>query len=670
MKKLLERLVMKMAKDYLPTYRYSDNIKKSYQDRFYGYKHTLGCGDGEIYDEQNMTSDHFPVMSPRERRQYIRKAGEQVKFIDTPQGINGENGLVFIGDGSIWYKGYSFKIYNTIDPQNITPIPIGIEQQIVWMGDKYIMFPSKTMLTFVDDKDDGRSYEIEFTAQIDEAVEYYAIQASNGTFARCSIGDVVKITCENSECISTIIGKDSTSSSWIHVTHDSPLPTGTGLSMTIGKLAILTSLEAIETKICDIGYKDSGHPDNINELALHNSGDQWSDILKVGDAIRIIGATNANNNKIAIIREISADRTKLIFDDYAFAEIEYNVNLNLYRSVPNLDFVCAHDNRLWGCRGDTIYASKLGDPTNFNVFDGLASDSYAADVGSGGDFTACYSYNGYPLFFKEDHIYKVYGTRPQNYQIQDTMTLGVEAGSHKSLAVAGETLYYKSRAGFMAYTGGVPRNISADLGNDVFKYHSAVGGSNGVKYYVSVEFNEGQDPIYILFTYDPRYGIWHKEDDTEAFGWAYYNHNLYCLRSDGELIVMDMKNGQLASPGFPHSVAFEESVDSFVYFGDFVNNDPNKKGISKIQFRCEVEMNSQMAWKISYDYDTFEDIIDSATRSANVRSTEARVAKRSFYRPLTPHRPDNYRLYIEGVGDWKLYSLSKDEYSGSELQKH
>jgi hypothetical protein len=137
------------------------------------------------------------------------------------------------------------------------------------------------------------------------------------------------------------------------------------------------------------------------------------------------------------------------------------------------------------------------------------------------------------------------------------------------------------------------------------------------------------------------------------------------MRADGEIFAADAHGQDIIVPFGIFDV--EPAVSSYVMFGDFVNNDPNKKGISKIQFRCEVENNSKMAWKISYDKDDFEDVIDSATRTADIIGP---VTKRSYYRPLTPHRPDNYRLYIEGEGDWKLYSLSKDEYSGSELQKH
>ena len=37
-------------------------------DVFKGYNHNLRIGDGEFYDMKNMTSDHYPVLSPRKNR--------------------------------------------------------------------------------------------------------------------------------------------------------------------------------------------------------------------------------------------------------------------------------------------------------------------------------------------------------------------------------------------------------------------------------------------------------------------------------------------------------------------------------------------------------------------------------------------------------------------------
>lgn len=52
--------------------------------------------------------------------------------------------------------------------------------------------------------------------------------------------------------------------------------------------------------------------------------------------------------------------------------------------------------------------------------------------------------------------------------------------------MAGETLYYLSKVGIMAYSGGMPRCISRVLGDDV-RLSDAVGGSDGLNYYVSLK---------------------------------------------------------------------------------------------------------------------------------------------------------------------------------------
>ena len=39
--------------------------------QFLGYNHNLRISTGEWYDMENLTSDYYPVMSPREKRKYI-----------------------------------------------------------------------------------------------------------------------------------------------------------------------------------------------------------------------------------------------------------------------------------------------------------------------------------------------------------------------------------------------------------------------------------------------------------------------------------------------------------------------------------------------------------------------------------------------------------------------
>jgi hypothetical protein len=256
------------------------------------------------------------------------------------------------------------------------------------------------------------------------------------------------------------------------------------------------------------------------------------------------------------------------------------------------------------------------------------------------------------------------------------MTLGVEPGSYRSLAVAGETLFYKARPGIMAYTGGAPKLISEAFGDEGKLYRDAVGGSDGVKYYVTLQrqtaANSG-DPL--LFVYDTRYGIWHKEDDTDALAWFYKDGFMFCIRrwtQEGiptgvRRMIVNGEDCVNKGVTMPFTGALESSFASFVEFGDFVAADPNKKGISKIQFRCSALSGVPIIWSISYDGGTYETIYQSAT---HLEYIDTNGVKRSFYLPVTPHRCDNYRLKITGHHGWRLWTLSRDEYSGSELQKH
>jgi hypothetical protein len=314
-----------------------------------------------------------------------------------------------------------------------------------------------------------------------------------------------------------------------------------------------------------------------------------------------------------------------------------------------MDYICVNENRVWGCKGDTIYASKLGDIFNYNVFDGIASDSFAVDVGSDGEFTACASFLGYPVFFKDNYIYKVYGSKPSDYQVMGAARAGVKAGCAASLAVAGETLYYLSHQGIMMYTGALPRPISEPFGGEI--YSDAVAGSDGLKYYVSMRDTDG---AYHLFVYDSQRGMWHREDDTEAVAFAFvsasgvYKPGLFCLTSGGKLRKL---TGETES-----SMVTEEYFPWSVEFGEFYMEDPNRKGISKVQIRLESEELATVIVEIKYNSQDWEQIYDTDI---------ARIG--SFYIPVVPRRCDHFTLRLSGIRDVRIQSLVTECYSGSEM---
>ena len=388
-----------------------------------------------------------------------------------------------------------------------------------------------------------------------------------------------------------------------------------------------------------------------NTIYCDNAG--FDTIFKEGDALEISGCTEySDNNKTVIVREISQD--SLIFYENTFtlpegdSKYTENSQITISRKVPELDFMCENENRLWGCKGSTVYASKPGDIFNFNVFDDLSTDSFAVSVGSPGDFTGCISYKGFPCFFKEDYIYKVYGDKASNFQLMCTASAGVASGCGKSLEIAGETLFYMSRNGICAYTGGMPVNISHCFGD--IKYSNAVGGSDGIKYYVSVK-DEAEKSS--LFVYDTRFGVWHKEDDSEAHLFARHNGILYMLLSDDSIYGVNGGDGDTKD-----DISWECEFASLYEHSSYNKRStpiPTKKGIVRFYIRAELSEGASMNAYIQFDgEDTWQEIGYVSAQK-----------KKSVTLPIIPRRAEHYKLRLSGKGDFTIYSITREYYVGS-----
>ena len=388
---------------------------------------------------------------------------------------------------------------------------------------------------------------------------------------------------------------------------------------------------------------------------LHCAGVDFRELFSAGDAVTVSGCTrHPENNKTPIIREIGGDGHELRFYENVF-ELDTGADekprdytepgtVTIARTLPDMDFICVNDNRLWGCKGDHIYCSKLGDPRNFNVFDGLGTDSFQVDAGSAGDFTACASFLGYPCFFKADRICKMYGDLPSNFQLMGSATLGVAPGSHGSLAVAGETLFYLSPAGMVSWSGGIPSPIGACFGEQ--RFSEGMAGSDGLKYYISMKDQDGRCH---LFVYDSQRGTWHREDETQVAGWACLGGTLYMLKENGEIWRV---SGDVSE----HEAA-EGPVPWHVEFNDFTEGSLDAKGYGKLLIRMELEAGSRAWVELKYD---------SEDRWRRVFTELTAVRKRTILLPVIPRRADHCRLRLAGTGGCVVYSIAREFYGGSE----
>lgn len=373
--------------------------------------------------------------------------------------------------------------------------------------------------------------------------------------------------------------------------------------------------------------------------------------FKAGDAVKIDGFTKKVSNNLSAIL-VNATETMLEFAPDTFTVLEgdstYNKTdktykedgeISITRSAPELDFVMEYNNRLWGCAGSTIYASKLGDPTNWNYFNGLSMDSYAVDVGSDGDFTGCAATPSHLVFFKDNVLHKLYGSKPSNFQTMDVKADGVQKGCENSLCLINGILYYKSRNGVMAYDSGVPECISNDLGSDVFR--EAAAGTDGVKYYISMQ--RQKDETWHMFVFDPRNGMWHREDETKAQQFA------YCA---GELNYIDADTGKIMST----SGGTDEIIKWYAQLGEFIEYSDDKKIYSKIKVRLKLECGARVSISVSTDGGAFLPV-----------STIYAQSERVAFVPIIPIRCDRFSIRLDGVGGCKVESIVREYTSGSEV---
>lgn len=380
--------------------------------------------------------------------------------------------------------------------------------------------------------------------------------------------------------------------------------------------------------------------------------------FREGDAVTITGCTQllAQNNATLIIRELSEDGRTLRFYENSFYRPNVGQNgysqtvsgVTLSRSLPEMDFVCQCENRLWGCKGKDLYASKLGDPFNFFAYDdGISTGSYWVQTGSAGAFTGCCSFLGYPVFFKEDQIYKVHGSKPSNFQVMGSASLGVTKGSGHSVAIAGERLFYLSRAGVTAYAGGMPTPVSSAFGTQQFQ--AAVAGTDGISYYVSMK-QDGETP---LFVYHTGQGMWHKEQAGSPVGFAFWDGGLYFLERNGTAGTLWL----IGTPQrVPQGVLPETVVKSMAEFPDTAAGAAVGTGVVRLRLRMELASGSRVQVQISYDGGRYETV--SVCQAAQ---------KKSVMVPLVPRRCDHYRIRLNGLGGWKLLSSTCERYESPEL---
>ena len=575
---------------------------------FGGYNHQLSCQEGQFFDMKNMTSQYFPILSPRQNRGIVRA-------FKNPQGILDKEDILWIDNGKLYLNG---------EEKTLKGVEISSDSNktLAKMGAYVIIMPDKIWYN----ADSGECGYMEHTHTITKGQRInFTLCEANGSAIAFHDAEYYETTKpkDGDYMITSVNGKASlkvysaTTAIWVTVatTYTQITAAGIGKDFEKGDGIKLTIEKGISTL------------DNIF-VNTEDNGDMSTNtyiVDKTDDSITIIGILAEN----------------LLVTDK---------KLTIERKVPDMAFITECNNRLWGCSkdGHEIYCCKLGDVKNWNSFTGISTDSWAATIGSDGKFTGAITFLGYPMFFKEDGFIKIAVSATGGHQLKETKCRGVQKGSEKSLIILNETLYYKSSNCICAYNGSLPFSISDDLGE--VRYYEAVAGTIDDRYYISMKDEKG---IYNLFVYDSKNGIWCKEDNTEV---------LYFCKHFDDLYYIDVKDKQMKSVrgtllyNVPEK-ATEGQFDWFVESGNIGYSSPDNKYVSRINLRITLEFSTNVDFYLQYD-------------SSGVWEHKFNMSgkgTRAFTVPIIPKRCDHFKYKIIGKGGCKIHSITKTLEQGSDI---
>ena len=579
------------------------NLRPSKQRRvitdvFTGYDNRPRAADGAFSDTWNLSSRQYPLLCTRKLR-------GSLGTMEAPGGLLGKDALCRVEQGTLYVNDLATPV---------TGLHPGLKQMLS-MGAYVLIFPDKVYYNTEDPTDYG-CMEADLTL---EGEIVYSLCDSEGK----ALGDPVAGETEPETPANAALWLDRS-----------------------GTKAVLRQYSAAQECWVEVT--------SVYTRMTFPSLGQVPALFRRYDGVELSGAAAESLNGEKILYAVGGGENENDFIVTA-GLIEQGFSregsIRLRRRLPEMDFVCEAQNRIWGCRYgndgekniNEIYASALGDFKNFRQYLGLSTDSWTASVGSDGQWTGAINYLGRPTFFKESCIHQVTISATGAHRLEETVCRGVQKGSAGSLQVVGESLYYKSGGAVCVWQGGFPQPISAALGEKT--YDSAVGGGIDGLYYLSMR--ETGSGAWSLFCYDTERGIWYREDDLHALCFAAAGGELYAVNAEtGELLALR------GSVGTPESALHWRAETGLLDY-----RTPDRKYLSRYTLTLRMAAGSRLRLWLRYDSE------GDWEKSGELEL----IGNGTAVIPVRPRRCDHLQMRIEGEGECRICALTRILETGGDL---
>ena len=324
-------------------------------------------------------------------------------------------------------------------------------------------------------------------------------------------------------------------------------------------------------------------------------------------------------------------------------------------SCPDMDYVCVHNNRIWGCKGNHIYASYQGNAmgtftvtvngeqedrygwTYFVNSNGDPSDvgAWAVDCAIDGNLTGIFSWDNRVICLGNRSHMEVYGDYPSNFSLRSISKYGTV--NHASMQEVNSRLYYVSRSGVLQYSGGLEKDVARDLNET---YTDAVAGTDGTRYYLSLKDGDR----YKLYVYHTLFDCWTEEDSPDIVDFAQMDGAVYGLCADGNIYRLND----------PEST---ERVSWRFEFDDYSSTVYSNTMIQSLHLKVKSAANAYM------DVDVAVDGGDSKTkRSLTFPNHTLQTVDVGFCRGV------EHRFIVKGEGPVEIYGYQYTFVNGGDRQ--
>ena len=604
--------------------RSSLNNTRSLLRAFGGLNETYGCTEAEYSTGLNFSARDFPALSTRMPRRKLQE-------------LTGLNGIYHL-NGLLTVCGRDLVYTPDEDPDRPVRVKNAVadsRKTLVGIGTRVLIFPDKIAF----DTADGTAASLGALWEAGEiSVTFAPCDAEGKTYEGTAKGTqepeepadgqrFLKIADPEKPYAagSTLEEYSEASGSWTPIPLEYCLVTAEGIG---------TDFRVWDTvTLTGTGAEEAGQWEELDgDRIVYDAAENRLRLRADPGGGKFYGKLIRNGSSAVWVSLDEEERQEMVLTEAVRVE----------RRVPDLEFLTECDNRVWGCssRENVIYACKLGDPTNWFSYRGIAADSYAVTVGSDGPFTGAATCMGYALFFKENTLHKLYGSRPSDFQLSSLRCRGVARNAARSLCVLNETLYYLSPDGVMAWDGSIPAKVSAALdAGRLSNVKAAVGGALDGRYYLHIA---REDRVRLL-VYDTERGLWHEEDVCSC----------EMASTGGQLYLWDGSALWAADPGREaagqSSTGTEQEVPFELVTGDLGMDSPEERYLTRLTLRLDAACRSRLVVEMSYDGGPWEE--------AAARTLEG--PRRCLDLPLVPRRCGSLRLRLRGSGQITLRSLAK-----------